>query len=96
MSRTAAWSLTFVGPSSTGFAYWAVVEVGRYFPATTMSVALLATPSFGILISAQLLGEKVNTLLIAGVALVASGIWITTRTNQLPKTNAGADLRSSP
>lgn len=96
VSRTAAWSLAFVGPISTGFAYWAVVEVGRYFPATTMSVALLATPSLGILISAQTLGEKVDTLLIAGVALVASGIWITTRANQLPKTSADADLRSRP
>ena len=35
-------SLAYVGPIATAFAYWAVVEAGRHFRASTMSVTLLA------------------------------------------------------
>jgi len=71
-------SLAYVGPIATGFAYWAVVEAGRQIRASTMSMALLATPSLGILISALTLGEKVGPSLIAGVALVGAGIRLVT------------------
>ena len=47
----------YVGPIATAFAYWAVVETGRHIRASTMSMALLATPGLGILISALTLGE---------------------------------------
>jgi drug/metabolite transporter (DMT)-like permease len=67
-------SLAYVGPIATAFAYWAVVEAGRHFQASTMSMALLATPSLGILISALTLGEAVGVSLIAGVVLIAAGI----------------------
>lgn len=53
-------SLAYVGPTATAFAYWAVVEPGRHIRASTMSMALLATPSLGILISALTLGEAVG------------------------------------
>jgi len=78
IGMTGAMSLAFVGPVSTGFAYWAVVEAGRHFRASTMSMALLATPSLGLLISAMTLGERVDALLIAGVVMVAFGIWLAT------------------
>ncbi|MGD9828371.1 MAG: DMT family transporter [Hyphomicrobiaceae bacterium] len=78
IGMTGAMSLAFVGPVSTGFAYWAVVEACRHFRASTMSMALLATPSLGILISAITLGERIDGLLIAGVAMVALGIWLAT------------------
>jgi drug/metabolite transporter (DMT)-like permease len=42
-----------------------------------MSMALLATPSFGLLISACALGEPINTSLLLGVALTAMGIGLT-------------------
>lgn len=70
----AAASLAYVGPVATAFAYWAVVEAGRRVPASTLSMALLATPSLGILVSALLLGEEVGLSLIAGVVLIAAGI----------------------
>ena len=76
-SRGAA-SLAYVGPIATAFAYWAVVETGRHFRASTMSMALLATPSLGILISALTLGETVGLSLIAGVVLIAAGIRLST------------------
>ena len=67
-------SLAYVGPMATAFAYWAVVEAGRAFRATTISMALLATPGLGLLISALTLHETVTTPLAAGVILVAVGI----------------------
>jgi len=70
-------TLAYVAPVATAFAYWAVVEAGRRFAASTMSMALLATPSFGLLISAWSLNEPINSSLITGVALTATGIRLT-------------------
>jgi drug/metabolite transporter (DMT)-like permease len=78
MGAGGAASLAYVGPVATAFAYWAVVETGRHFKASTMSMALLASPSLGILISALVLGEPVGASLIAGVALTGAGIRLAT------------------
>ena len=71
-------SLAYVGPIATAFAYWAVVEAGRHIRASTMSMALLMTPSLGILISALTLGEAVGATLVAGVVLIGVGIRLVT------------------
>jgi O-acetylserine/cysteine efflux transporter len=71
-------SLSFVGPMATAFAYWAVVDIGRRFPASTVSIALLATPCLGILISAATLHEQIGASLLAGGALIAVGIRLAT------------------
>ena len=71
-------SLAYVGPVATAFAYWAVVEVGRQLRASTISMALLATPSLGLLISALTLGERVSGSLATGVLLVGAGIRLAT------------------
>lgn len=73
-SDKALWALAFVGPVSTAFAYWATVEAGRHFRASTISMSLLATPCLGILISAWFLGEHVDGSLSAGLLLVVLGI----------------------
>jgi drug/metabolite transporter (DMT)-like permease len=75
-------TLAYVSPVATAFAYWAVVEAGRRFAASTMSMALLATPSLGLLISAWALHEPINASLIAGVALTATGIRLTIKTTR--------------
>ena len=67
-------ALAYVGPVATAFAYWAIVDVGRRLPASTLSVALLATPSLGLLISALTLGERVDAALIVGMVFVGTGI----------------------
>ena len=67
-------TLAFVGPVATAFAYWAVVETGRHFSARTLSMALLATPPVGILVSALTLGESVGPSLLVGAALIGAGI----------------------
>jgi drug/metabolite transporter (DMT)-like permease len=71
-------SLAYVGPVATAFAYWAVVEAGRHFRASTMAMVLLATPSLGLVISALALGERVDGPLVAGVLLVGAGIRLAT------------------
>ena len=75
-------SLAYVGPVATAFAYWAVVEAGRHFPASTMSMALLATPGLGILISALALGETVEASLLVGVVLIGVGIRLVTNATE--------------
>jgi drug/metabolite transporter (DMT)-like permease len=78
ISRRGVIALLYVGPIATAFAYWAVVEVGRHLKATTLSVALLATPSLGLLISALTQGERVGFPLILGMVSIAAGIRLTT------------------
>jgi drug/metabolite transporter (DMT)-like permease len=67
-------ALAYVGPVATAFAYWAIVDVGRRLPASALSVALLATPGLGLLISALTLAEPVDMSLIVGILLVGAGI----------------------
>ncbi|WP_242352076.1 DMT family transporter [Anaeromyxobacter sp. SG64] len=71
-------SLAYVGPVATAFGYWAVVETGRHLRASTMSTALLAAPSLGILFSALTLGEVIGPSLVAGIVLIGAGIRLAT------------------
>lgn len=84
LSRRGLTSLVYVGPIATAFAYWAVVEVGRYLRATTISMTLLAVPCVGLLISALTFQETVTVSLGLGVALVSVGVLLTT-TKPSPK-----------
>ena len=76
-SSRAVVSLLYVGPMATAFAYWAVVEVGRRFAASTVSLALLATPPLGILFSTVSLREPIGPSLVCGALLIAAGIGVT-------------------
>jgi drug/metabolite transporter (DMT)-like permease len=71
-------SLAYVGPIATAFAYWAVVEVGRYVGATTISMSLLAVPALGVVISTLAFHETVDVPLGLGVALVTIGVVVVT------------------
>ena len=71
-------TLAYVGPVATALAYWAMVDVGRCIPASTLSVALLATPSLGLTISALVQREPIDAPLVAGIVLVAAGIRLAT------------------
>jgi len=71
-------SLAYVGPVATAFAYWAVVEAGRHFPASTIAMVLLATPALGLVISALTLGESVDAPLLLGIVLVGVGVRLAT------------------
>jgi drug/metabolite transporter (DMT)-like permease len=72
-------SLAYVGPVATAFAYWAVVEVGRHYPASTVATALLAAPAVGLVVSALTLGEAIDAPLLLGLVLVGVGIRLATQ-----------------
>lgn len=76
-SNGALLSVLYAGVVATAFAYWAVVEVGRRLSATTLSVALLATPALGLTISAITLRESIGSTLVVGLVLVGAGILLT-------------------
>jgi drug/metabolite transporter (DMT)-like permease len=80
-----ALSLAYVGPIATAFAYWAVVEAGRQFRASTMAMALLAAPTLGILISALSLDEPIGASLAGGVLLIGTGIRLVTHAPAQPR-----------
>src|SRR5262245_28917427 len=71
-------SLVYVGPIATALAYWAVVEVGRYVRATTISMTLMGVPCVGLLISALTFHEEIDASLGIGIALVSAGVLLTT------------------
>lgn len=85
ISASGVIALTYVGPIATAFAYWAIVELGRHLQATTISMALLATPSLGVLVSAATLGEKIDAPLVAGTIFIAAGIWLATQMAEATK-----------
>jgi len=66
--------LGYVGPIATDFTYWAIVEAGSHLRASTMAVALLATPPLGIVISACALHESLDRTGDSGVLLISLGI----------------------
>jgi drug/metabolite transporter (DMT)-like permease len=76
-------ALAYVGPIGTGLAYWAVVEVGRNVSASEISMALLAVPGVGLLISAVVLHERFSPSLAFGIVLITAGITLTTRGRRL-------------
>jgi len=82
IGASAAASLAYVAPIATAFAYWAVVEAGRNFRATTISMALLAVPGIGIVISDLMLGETIDRSLLTGVALIGIGIRLATASSE--------------
>jgi len=71
-------SLAYVGPIATALAYWAMVEVGRYVRATTISMTLMAVPCVGLSISALTFHENIDASLGVGIALVSAGVLLTT------------------
>ena len=74
------------GLVGTALAFWAMNEVNRRLPATTVSLGILATPVVGIALSALLLGEKIDFSLIAAATLILSGIAIGTIQRAAPPT----------
>jgi drug/metabolite transporter (DMT)-like permease len=64
----------FAGVIGTALAYWAMVTVNRALPATATSLGLLAVPVTGLTVSKLLLAEALDPALLAGTALILSGI----------------------
>ncbi|MBI2202481.1 MAG: DMT family transporter [Candidatus Rokubacteria bacterium] len=66
--------LVYSAIPGTVIAYWAVAMAGRLLPAVTTSLGLLATPVVSIVVAALWLGEAPTPALLAGIALILSGV----------------------
>jgi len=72
-SRTAL-VLAYNGPITSGFCYWAVVEVTRRLPALSASLAFLAVPCVGLASASLALGESIHAALLGGFLLILGGL----------------------
>lgn len=70
--------LAYGGLVASALAFWAMHEVNRRLPATTTSLAILATPVVGIVCSALFLGEAIDLPLILATVMILGGIAIGT------------------
>ena len=66
----------YSGTFGIAIAYWAINKVNHALPAMTTSLGLLGVPVFGIVCSSLALGEKLETSLLASMALIIVGIVI--------------------
>ncbi len=66
--------LVFAGPVATTLTVWGAVVVLRSLPATTNSIAFLATPVVGMLASALVLGETLTPTNVSGLVLIVAGL----------------------
>ncbi|MFD4840888.1 DMT family transporter [Achromobacter sp. NPDC058515] len=73
-SADLAWLLGYGGVFGIAIAYWAAVNVNRSLPAGVTSIGLLGVPVFGLLCSAVILHEPLSASLLAGMALIVTGI----------------------
>lgn len=68
--------LVFSGPVATVLTIWGAIVVLRSLPAITSSLAFLATPVFGMLASALVLGETLTVTNLTGLALIVTGLGV--------------------
>lgn len=67
-------ALTYNGVIGTALGFWAMTVVNRRVPATTASLGVLATPVLGIGLSAIILAEALDSLLIVSALTILFGI----------------------
>jgi drug/metabolite transporter (DMT)-like permease len=68
--------LLYGGIPGTALPYWAIAMATQRLPAVTISLGLLATPVFSVVVSTLWLGEIVTMSLVAALTLVLGGIAI--------------------
>jgi drug/metabolite transporter (DMT)-like permease len=67
-------ALTYNGVIGTALGFWAMTVVNRRVPATTASLGVLATPVLGIGLSAVILAEGLDPLLVVSALTILFGI----------------------
>jgi len=67
-------ALLYVGIVAGPLATWAATSVARALPTLTTSLGFLAAPVLGMLLSTLWLGEPLSAGLLAGAALILSGL----------------------
>jgi drug/metabolite transporter (DMT)-like permease len=90
--------LLYGGIPGTGLPYWAIAMATRRLPAFTISLGLLATPVFSVVVSTLWLREPLSASLVAAVVLILGGIAIGATYAPAPATSrsvpAGRSVRA--
>ena len=68
--------LLYGGLPGTGLPYWAIAMATRRLPAFTISLGLLATPVFSVVVSTLWLHEPLSASLVIAIVLILGGIAI--------------------
>lgn len=61
---------------ASGFGVWGILTLGRSLPAATAGAVWMAVPAVGVASSVVLVGEQVTPVALAGMLLVAAGVWL--------------------
>jgi drug/metabolite transporter (DMT)-like permease len=66
--------LAYGGIPGTGLPYWAIAMATRRLPAVTISLGLLATPAFSVVVATLWLGEPLTASLVIAIVLILGGV----------------------
>lgn len=78
LSTPAVLALLYNGAVGTALGFWAMTVVNKELPATAASLGVMATPVVGLVLSAFMLGEPIDLILIISSLLILTGIAIGT------------------
>lgn len=78
LSATALAALFYNGAIGTALGFWAMTVVNKELPAVVTSLGVLGTPVVGLVLSAMILGERVDVRLVVASGLIIAGIGIGT------------------
>jgi drug/metabolite transporter (DMT)-like permease len=78
LSGPAFAALVYNGAIGTALGFWAMTVVNKELPAVVTSLGVLGTPVVGLVLSAIVLGERVDMRLVVSSALILAGIAIGT------------------
>ena len=72
-------ALVYQGVIVAGFCFVAWIYLMKRYAASKLNAFQFSTPIFGVIVSWMILGETVSPALVAGVSLVAGGIYLVSR-----------------
>ena len=76
-AQPAAWAaLAYIGLIAGPFGTWCVIEATAALPTIVSSIGFLTTPAISLILANLLLGEPLTADLLAGSALIISGVGI--------------------
>ena len=76
LSWPAGLALLYNGAIGTALGFWAMTVINKELPATAASLGVMATPVVGLVLSALILKESIDTDLITSSLLILTGIGI--------------------
>lgn len=86
LSAKAMAALAYNGAIGTALGFWAMTVVNKELPAAVTSLGVLATPVIGLVLSALMLGERLDVILLVSSLLIVTGISIGTISGRAKKT----------